>query len=874
MKINSGFGSVLVFISLLLFSCGSSQEKSAALHPSGGELSITWGVITNDYQGTGMFKSMLSIKNNSPKTFDNKGWELYFNFTPARKIIQDSIPESVKLIHINGDFFKLVPAEKFKPLAQGDSFSLSILASYVAIKYSDAPCGFYFVFQDEEGKSGQPELVKNYQVLPFERKEQIKKDKNDMLPLPTAESMYKENLKLTILPSAQVPAIIPTPYSLSFSKDSLLVDPAFEIHYESGLESEAEFLSSMFLSVLGQDIKRSAGTQSGSRVILLQKKALLFDASPEAYQVSVNKGTGIIISGNGRAGVFYGIQSLRALMPLEVYTKKPKFIPVRETEIKDFPQFPYRGLLLDVVRHFHSKESILKTLDLMSFYKLNKLHLHLTDDEAWRLEIEGLPELTEVGARHGHTLTESDRLIPAYGCGPAGDLNPANGYYSRKDFIEILRYAKSRHIEVIPEIDLPGHARAAIKAMDARYTRLMAEGKKAEAEKYLLRDLNDKSTYLSVQLFNDNVICPCQEGIYNFISIVGADLRNMYKEAEAPLNTMHLGGDEVAHGAWEKSPACEELIRKNKDVKTVAGIKRYFLQRSTHILDSLQLYPSVTEDAVAGKEKENGRDVLKTEDAFIKSGIVAYFWANYWGWGNEDLAYKLANRGFKTVLCPVTNLYFDLAYTNEPEEPGLYWGGFTDERKIYEYTPLNLFNCAYQDLNGQTLDPAMFKDKERLTQAGRKNILGLQGMLFSETLKNRGMLEYYMFPKMIALAERAWAKQPAWSKVTDKEKRLEGLAKDWNSFANALGQRELPRLDYLFGGTGYRLPLPGAIMENGWLKANASMPGLAIRFTRDGSEPSVSSELYTGMTKVNGKIRLSTFNTRGRKSRSVLVNMD
>jgi len=171
--------------------------------------------------------------------------------------------------------------------------------------------------------------------------------------------------------------------------------------------------------------------------------------------------------------------------------------------------------MLDVARNFQPKKQVLKLLEAMSLYKLNTLHLHLTDDEGWRLELPSLPELTSVGAKRGHTLDSKHYLPPSHGSGPDVENTVGSGFYSRADYLEILRYATDRHITVIPEIETPGHARAPIKAMDARYDRLMAEGKEEEAAKNLLRDLNDKSEYRSVQYWNDNVIDVSLPSTYN-----------------------------------------------------------------------------------------------------------------------------------------------------------------------------------------------------------------------------------------------------------------------------------------------------------------------------------------------------------------------
>jgi hexosaminidase len=202
---------------------------------------------------------------------------------------------------------------------------------------------------------------------------------------------------------------------------------------------------------------------------------MLVSPDSEAYEVSIDL-AGIDIVGVDAAGVFYGIQSLRMLLPLDAYREARTSINVPAVTMSDAPRFPYRGLHLDVSRNFQPKEAVLRLFDLMALYKLNTFHFHLTDDEGWRLAIDGLPELTEIGGRRGHTTDEREHLIPSYGSGPDPDpaVSYGSGWYSRADFIEMLQYAHERHIEVIPEVDVPGHARAAIVAMKERHRRRIA----------------------------------------------------------------------------------------------------------------------------------------------------------------------------------------------------------------------------------------------------------------------------------------------------------------------------------------------------------------------------------------------------------------
>jgi hexosaminidase len=219
-----------------------------------------------------------------------------------------------------------------------------------------------------------------------------------------------------------------------------------------------------------------------------------------------------------------------------------------------------------------------------------------------------------------------------------------------------------------------------------------------------------------------------------------------------------------------------------------------------------------------------------------------------------------------------TNLYIDLAYNQDPEVPGYYWAGFVDTRTVYEFVPLDLYKSAWETVLGEPLDAeALYADFPRLTEEGRQHVLGIQGQLWSENAKSQDLMEYLAFPKLLALSERAWAAQPAWAEIDAAARRRAGIDTAWNAFANALGRRELQRLDHLQGGVNYRLPPPGAVIEDGMLKANTAFPGLMIRYTTDGSDPSASSPEYTGPVQASGTIKLRTFDTRGRGSRTATV---
>jgi hexosaminidase len=256
---------------------------------------------------------------------------------------------------------------------------------------------------------------------------------------------------------------------------------------------------------------------------------------------------------------------------------------------------------------------------------------------------------------------------------------------------------------------------------------------------------------------------------------------------------------------------------------------------------------------------------------FLGNPPLAYVWNNVWGEEKSGTAYMLANAGYDVVMAQASNLYFDMPYSKDPEEPGNYWAGFVDTRQVYEFLPSNLYASARSDLMGHPIHPCIaFYGKEQLIEPGMSHIIGLQGSLWGEHMLGRSAMEYSLFPKLLALAERAWARQPVW------ESDCNGLnsaafARDWNEFSNQLGQWELPRLSYLDGGFLYRIPTPGAVIEAGILKANVSFPGLPIRYTTDGYEPTAKSRTYISAVAVAETVKLRTFDPKGRGSRTSTI---
>jgi len=853
----------LVILSCLFFSfCNDISNELEEF-----DYYLHWEVESN-YIAQNRFRSQLKLVNDSGEVLDDN-WTLYFNF--MRRVDVESLPPHLRLTHINGSFYKLEPADEFEPLHMGGVLQFAFDALGSAIKKSDAPDGAYFEFTG--GRIVPVKVV----IEPFEQAEQMNRSLEDAVPVPTPDVVYEQNMQLSKLGKDEICKVVPSPVLFEMTKGTFTITDETNIYYGEGLEREARFLSNAFAKHLDThpQIIEGAETERDNHVRLkigeIEINGSVKRSGDEAYHVDISV-NGIEITGSDATGVFYGIQSLRSLFPMDVWSAKVDAITVYASIIKDAPGFPYRGMHLDVSRNFQTVETVKRLLDIMAFYKLNKFHFHLTDDEGWRLEINGFPELTEVGGRRGHTHDERDHLIPSFGSGPEPDRSKGSGWYTQDEYIEILRYANERHIEVIPEIDVPGHARAALVGMKARYDRLIEENYIEVADRYRIHDPDDQSEYMSVQRWKDNVINVCQESTYRFLEVVFDEIIRMHEEAKVPLSTIHVGGDEVPSGVWEDSPICEQFINDSNEVESVDELMDYFFARMNASLSERGLVMTAWEEFSLIRDPKTRE--RKTNPLFSGKSIP-YVWSNIWGTGTEGYSYKLANAGYEIVMSHASNFYFDFAYNKDPEEAGLFWGGFVDTRDPFAFIPFDLYKSGIKTAMGHPIPEDAYDDFEQLSESGKQNILGLQGQLWGETFTSHNRVEYMALPRIIPLAQRAWVPHEEWMDIENRSERLDALEIAWNEFANRLGQRELRRLDYMNGGYEYRIPPPGAIIKDNELKVNIAYPGLVIRYTTDTSQPTVESPAYVEPVRLeeNTVVKLRTFDTRGRGSRVVILNL-
>ncbi len=822
--------------------------------------STSWQLLGNHFENDSAFYAAIKITNNGAEVLGNSGWAFYFNRYPSA-ILTESVRGDVKMERISGGFFRITPTENFTPLKKGDTATILYGSYHPLVKSANGANGGYFLIDgsQEAIETETQRLAPAVDVITLTGNQDW---------IVTPEQRYHTNDRITQAGVSACP-ITPTPRSFTKGNGHFALTNQTVLRCPESLGTLAAQFQGELNNATGVEIQLSTDAVAARKPIFRSIELYLDEnAAAESYELVVNDG-GIKISGDA-AGVFYATRSLISLA-----NSNADATQIPSCTIKDAPRFAYRGFHIDVARNFHCKASLLQIIDKISDLKLNKLHLHLCDDEGWRVEIAGLPELTEVGGRRGHTTDEADRLYPAYGSGPNIEPNSAgSGFYSREDFVEILKYATQRHVEVIPELDFPGHARAAIVAMKRRYDRLMMAGDENGANEFLLTDPDDQSEYWSIQYYNDNVVCAAQPGVFRFFAKVVDELRAMYAGAEAKLRVVHTGGDEVPAGVWEKSPMCQKYIEENDHVQDVAELSYDFLSKLSDVLQQRNIQLAGWEEIALKRDPEHEQNKKLPNPDFVDQNFIPYIWNSVVDWKGEELGYKLANAGYPVVLCNADHLYLSLSAAIDVDEPGYFWAGIVTPKTIFEFTPLDIYKVTRTQRNGKFVDRAeRFASATRLTDAGRRNVLGIQGQIWSETLRTKALLEDRVYRNLLALAERAWAPQPDWAKEDDLAKLDAGLDEAYARFSNRVDRYELPLLTK--EKIGFHLPQPGVIESEGKLFANVQYPNaLKVRYTTDGTEPTASSPEFDSQIEAKpGKYRFASFSTDGRSSRAVTIEI-
>lgn len=742
------------------------------------------------------------------------GWALYFSCLAEA----DEGPMLGRFVveRVKGTLYRVRPIGGFTGMVAGQPLTVPLSHGEPLVLPDRAPQGLYFVFDAEPDRGLAPQ---RYRVQP----------PRFLASGPTPAEHFERNAAAS--GGAPPSPIFPTPLSLQRAAGELRWRQLPVIQAGPGTEGAAKLARQWLQPFFG---KQAAG---GPVALQLSIGPVPGQTSPEAYTLRIDARTAQL-RGASAAGVARGLQSLRALLPPVPTPAQGVTLPA--LTVLDAPQFEHRALMLDVARHFHPKATVLRVIELMSRFKLNVLHLHLTDDEGWRLAIPGLPELTDFGARRGHSADLWRHLPPAHGSGPDAAASSGSGFFTETEYAEILRFAAARHIEVVPEIEMPGHARAAVQAMNARARRLAALGD-AKANEFLLADPADRSRYRSPQAYDDHLMDPGLPSTYRFIEQVVGALATMHRRAGVPLKQLHVGADELPRGAWSGSPSALALIEREQ-LAGLPGLWNHFYDRVAEILRRHGIAAGGWEELGARRETPGagfGSGPLVPNEHFLGRGFTLYVWNNLDE--ADDLGYRLANAGYRVVLAPATKLYFDMAANANPGEPGVNWAAMTDLRDVFEHRPLDALRS-----------PA----GTALTEAGRGRVAGIEGTLFAEVMPTRERLEALMLPRLFALAERAWA--PAVER---------GDTAAWPRFARQVGEQLLPAVVRDLPDVAVRLPPPGLKRVGDAAEVNVGWPGLVVRFTTDGSEPTAQSPAVAGSRiEARALVRAAAFDGRGRRS--------
>ncbi len=810
---------------------------------------LSWEPVRIDIGGPKQARSEAAfvLTNHDEKPLPAHGWSIYFSC--LSEVETGAMRGHIAIERVNGSLFRLHPTAGFAALAPGESVRVTLFHPTRLLNVDKVPVGAYFV-RDDDAQTGHP--IDDYRVTLPALATQIDGKATAQSPPATAEEIFARNRIIADVAEADLAPVFPTPRRMSRGSATLTWSTSPQVQADAGLDAEMAFAQALLARYFAPANDAGKAQAARGAVLALHVGKVAGEDAPEAYELSVDAAKGVRITGNTAAGVARGLQSLHDLLPLRA--RRGDALSLAAIDIVDAPRFAYRGLMFDVSRNFQDKRTILRLLDLMARYKLNVFHFHLTDDEGWRLEIPDLPELTSFGARRGHTLDESEHLFPAYGSGPSLADPHGSGYYTRADYIDILKYAAARHIEVIPEIEMPGHARAAIKAMAHRARRLAQTGA-TDADAYLLTDARDHSVYVSAQGYHDNVMDPGLDSTYAFIEEVVAAVATMHRDAGVPLTTLHVGGDEVPKGAWEKSPAVRELMRRER-LKSISEIWDYFYTRVDGILHAHALAATGWAELGTRQIMQHGKAHAVPNPAMLADGFTLLAWSNLDK--DADLGYRLANAGYDVILAPATALYLDMAHSRNPTEPGMNWAAYADLDNSYDYIPLDAVRKS-------PTDAARIPDMQSLTETGARHIRGVEAALWGETLRDPARIDYLLMPRLLAVAELGWASDPAWTRERDPARAAQAHAAAWSAFVNQIGKRVLPRLDAEQAGIGYRIPAPGLHRDGERVLVNMQIPGFTLRYRDDGGEPDANSPVVDGSLPARGKLRVAAFDGAGRK---------
>ncbi len=777
-------------------------------------IAVDWQMGQNNTAANN-YSSRFVIKNVSKQPLGSD-WQFFFNQFSRKVTMPAGCPVDIE--EVSTTYYRMKPNANYKALAAGDSLVVDVVMGGAVINKCYMPDGGHVVMG---GDMAHPMAV-SINRAPLDKPGQWR----DHKAYPDGNYMYAYNDAINGFGDGYTGNdydIFPTPKQVDIEDGFTTVGSLVTIKtgkmFQWGGYRRAKNLLTSELQKRG--IYVSSGQKTVIRLLLDKKNN---KSNREYYSLRVHDGQ-ITILGATQAALMNGVMTLVAALD---HSKGHR---LQNCFVIDWPDFGYRGIMLDIARNNVVKGTDLyRFIDLLAYYKINYLQFHFTDDEAWRLEIPGFPELTQVASRRGATLDEKGYLAQIFdGNGNPDDMSQsANGCLTRDEFIDFLRYAWSRGIRVIPEIETPGHARAAIVAMK---NRAMSN---PTAEQFRLWDEKNTSVYTSAQSYHDNVLNVASDDVYRFIDRVVEELQKMYKAAGLKLEVVHLGGDEVPNGAWDKSPDVQALMQR-EGLKTQHEVSEYYIKRISALLEARKIRIEGWQEVALDHKPEF--NALMTPRV---AGVNA--WSTV---GSRSVVpYQLANDGYPVILSNVTNFYMDMGYSWHQDEQGLHWGGKVDEFDSWSALPANIYASARTAVDGTPINITTAGDgKIKLEKP--ENIIGVQAQLWGETLRSFDEVQYLLLPKMMGVSERAWTAVPEWSKDLTDLKTYNEARHQYNL---KIGTRELPLLKSK--GFNFRVGPPGIKLEDGKLLINTQYPDELVTYTLDGSEPTVDSPRWTAPVPV------------------------
>ena len=486
--------------------------------------------------------------------------------------------------------------------------------------------------------------------------------------------------------------IIPQPKEVQLNDNGAFVlSPKTVVYYEADLHREAQFLSEYVNDILGFGLKLKEMQGANADGIVLKLAPADFGQA-ESYEISVTPKQ-VVIKGADAAGVFYGIQTLRKSLPIPLKnsTDNSQLSTLNSQlpcgTIKDHPNFAYRGMHLDPCRHFIPLDSVKVYLDMMAMHNMNQFHFHLSEDQGWRIEIKKYPELTEIGAyRNGTVIGHNGNLY---------DTIRHGGFYTQDELRDLIQYAAERHINIIPEIDLPGHMQAAL----ACYPQMGCTGGPYEVWKRWG--------------VSEDVLCAGNEKAMRFVEDVLNEVMDVF-----PSPYIHIGGDECPKVRWEQCPKCQAKIKE----LGIQGDERFSKE------DYLQSYVM---NRMAKVVEARGRRVIGWDE--ILEGNVSET-AIIMSWRGTEGGIEAARKGHDVIMAPSSHLYFDYYQSEDIASEPECIGGYLPVERVYEFQPL----------------------PQELTPEQQKHIIGVQANIWTEYIASFHHVQYMAMPRMDALTELQW----------------------------------------------------------------------------------------------------------------------